>query len=82
MNATLLTLNVLAFIAMVSFHMASDRSDAALVHIDTEQWVQRPPAQHATMAPQRVQARQVREAGGAPESMETTQPAPVERYTF
>lgn len=81
MNATLLTLNALALVALVSFHIHTDRTDVALVHINTAHWVNRPVAQPASMVPQRAYASQVHELGSA-ESVETTQAAPVERYTF
>ncbi|MFF7708687.1 hypothetical protein [Pseudomonas sp. NPDC007930] len=82
MNATLFALNAMALAALLSCHFLSDRNDAALVHIDTDHWVQRPVAQRAGMPTQHIRASVIQERAGNVEHMEMAQPAPVERYTF
>lgn len=48
MNAALYLLNVLAMVAVVSFHFLAGAPDAT-VNIDVDHWVKRPIAQRAGM---------------------------------
>ncbi|MBA1291594.1 hypothetical protein [Pseudomonas japonica] len=80
MNAALYLFNALAMVAVVSFHFFAEAPNAQ-VHINLQDWVQRPAAQRAGMH-ERVQAPVL--ATTAPRMDEQGQlPAPrLDRYTF
>jgi len=79
MNAALYLFNALAMVAVVSFHFFAEAPNAQ-VHINVQDWVQRPAAQRAGMH-ERTPAPVLATAPG----MEERGPLPaprLDRYTF
>lgn len=80
MNAALYLFNALAMVAVVSFHFFAEAPNAQ-VHINVQDWVQRPAAQRAGMH-ERTQA-PVLAATGSETKDGGPLPAPrLDRYTF
>jgi len=80
MNAALYLFNALAMVAVVSFHFFADAPDAQ-VHVNVQDWVQRPAAQRAGMH-ERTHAPVLAATTPSVEDLGRMPSPRLDRYTF